>query len=87
MEYDQKCIEFKDSLNEYIDERKRQKNIYKRFWNESKWYYNYAYEICLDKFDHYFVSSKLDVSKLIAKYKINCWKCADELMEMNNFFK
>lgn len=46
-----------------------------------------AYEICIDKFDTYFVSSKLDVSKLIARYKINCWKCADKLMEMNSFFK
>lgn len=46
-----------------------------------------AYEICIDKFDTYFVPTKIDVSKLIARYKINCWKCADKLMEMNSFFK
>lgn len=46
-----------------------------------------AYEICLDNFDEIFKQSKLDVSKIIAKYKIACWKGADGFMEKNSFFE
>ncbi len=47
-----------------------------------------AFEICFDQYNKYFVAQKEDgIIELIANFKIECWKKADQEMNSNKFFK